>query len=472
MYKKYACAALLCFSICKAGAQAVTSYSSNPGNATATVAGRGDTIYTAHSSPFQINKISASGVETAFAGSGSLGNADGTGTAAMMRYVYDLESDTAGNLYFTDEVAGSLRRVTPAGVVSTLATGMSGVRSVALGLMDTFYTYAPSSGIVYRVAPGGTVSTYASGIFGALDLDFVSPGNFYLAGYLNHVIYRLSGGAFSILAGNGSAGNSDGTGAAASFNNPSSLVVDGLHNIYVTDFSGHLLRKVTPAGAVTTFAGSGTAATTDGTGTAASFNSPQGITVRRTTGSLFVSESGSGATRQVTDVTALPLDWISYSASLGEPRHAYIRWVVKEKDVHDYQVQKSTDGRTFSPIGTLPGKGNGENSYSFTEPQPLQGKAYYRILQTDHYGTYSYSPVLSLTGDDLRQVDIKVYPTLIQESFTVWTEQVLQALLLDARGQTLQVLQLAPGHNTIDASGLSSGHYFLQAGSHVYRIIK
>lgn len=106
---------------------------------------------------------------------------------------------------------------------------------------------------------------------------------------------RSERGAVSTLAGTaGTFGSQDGTGGAASFETISGLVVDASGYVYVTDNWNHNIRKVSPAGVVTTFAGSaGTAGSTNGTGTAARFNVPVGIAID-SAGNLYVADGGDG----------------------------------------------------------------------------------------------------------------------------------------------------------------------------------
>ena len=89
----------------------------------------------------------------------------------------------------------------------------------------------------------------------------------------------------------------DGTGSMARFLNPNSVAVDTNGNVFVADTDNHTIRKVTPAGAVTTLAGSpGASGTNDGTGSAARFNTPSSVAVD-TNGNIFVADRGNGRIR-------------------------------------------------------------------------------------------------------------------------------------------------------------------------------
>jgi sugar lactone lactonase YvrE len=125
-------------------------------------------------------------------------------------------------------------------------------------------------------------------------------GNIYVADTHNNLIRKISPeGVVTTLAGSGQSGSTNGTGTAASFNAPTGIAVDATGNVYVADKYSTLIRKITPSGVVTTLAGGGPRQPTDGTGAAASFETPIGIAVDGS-GNVFVADQGAGHIRKVT----------------------------------------------------------------------------------------------------------------------------------------------------------------------------
>lgn len=186
-------------------------------------------IFVADQQNHRIRKITPSGVVTTFAGSGSIGSANGTGTAASFNYPMGLAFDASGNLYVADAYNHRIRKITPAGVVSTYAG------SGASGLLD------------------GTLS--AARFSYPIGLSFDGNGDLYVADRSNFAIRKISGDAVTTVAGNGTAGSVDGTGAAARFQ-ANGLVVDK-GNLYFVDQTYNGLKHISPSGQVVTISASG-----------------------------------------------------------------------------------------------------------------------------------------------------------------------------------------------------------------------
>lgn len=252
------------------------------------------------------------GTVSTLAGS-SLGFSDGTGTAAQFNVPSGIVKDATGNLFVCDRDNNRIRKITPAGVVTTFAGS-------TMGFADGTGTAAQFN------------QPYCITIDGS--------GNLYVGDRINHAIRKITpAGVVSTLAGNGTAGNQNGTGSAARFNEPLGVASDASGNIYVADYINGLIRKVTPAGVVTTFINSGqvfglvldaagnlyyttysyhqvikystanvssvvagqngTSGSADGTGLAATFYFPSGITIDGA-GNLYVCDAFNHRIRKIT----------------------------------------------------------------------------------------------------------------------------------------------------------------------------
>lgn len=216
----------------------------------------------------------ATGETTTFAGN-NLGYADGTGTAASFSSPTGITRDAAGNFYVADRNNNRIRKISPTGVVTTFAGSGTGGAIV-----------------------NGTGT--AAGFYSPYGITADASGNLYVGEYSNQAVRKITpAGEVTTLAGNGTTGNLNGTGVAATFNQPVGLAVDASGNVFIADYLNNLIRKITPAGVVTTFAGSGTAALTDGTGTAAAFNGPFAL-VFDAGGNLIVADYLNHAVRKIT----------------------------------------------------------------------------------------------------------------------------------------------------------------------------
>ncbi len=236
-------------------------------------------VYVADSGNDTIRKITPAGVVSTLAGlAGSAGSTDGTGSAARFFHPDGVAVDAAGTVYVGDTFNHTIRTITPAGVVSTLA-----------GLASS---------------PGSTDGIGSAARFnspGGVAVD--AAGNVYVADTVNHTIRKITpAGVVTTLAGlAGSRGSTDGTGSAARFFQPAGVAVDAAGNVYVADGQNNAIRKITPAGVVSTLAGlAGSVGSADGTGSAARFNLPFGVAVDAAGNNVYVADLNNDTIRKIT----------------------------------------------------------------------------------------------------------------------------------------------------------------------------
>ncbi len=265
---------------------------------------------------------------TTFAGGGS--GVDGT--PGRFTNPYSIAIDSAKNLYVADTVGNTIRKVTPAGVVSTLA-GSPGVSGSADGTGSAARFNFPvgiavdSSGNVFvadsknftirKITAAGVVTTYAGAAFQLGSTDgpatsarFFLPygvavdaaGNVFVADGGNHVIRKISaGGDVTTLAGAAlQPGIADGAGSGARFNTPFDIALDSGGNLYVADSENHAIRRVTSAGVVSTVAGGPTSGSSSGTIAEARFNTPRGVSLDNA-GNIFVADYGNSTLRLISN---------------------------------------------------------------------------------------------------------------------------------------------------------------------------
>ncbi len=261
-----------------------------------------------------------------FAGS-SAGYVDGTGTSAKFNEPTGVAIDAAGNMYIADLANNVIRKITPAGVVSTLAgsgtagsangqgvaASFNGPEGVAVDAAGNVYVADRSNNLIRKITPWGLVSTFAgSGSAGSADgagaaasfhlpggIAIDAAGNLYIGDYGNNKVRKITpGGVVSTFAGTGATGSANGPGSSATFNQPLGLAVDPAGNVYVADWHNNLIRVISPAGVVSTLAGSGTAGSSDGTGAYASFNFPTGVALDAS-GNLYVADEQNNKIRKV-----------------------------------------------------------------------------------------------------------------------------------------------------------------------------
>lgn len=269
---------------------------------------------------------------TTLAGSGLGGFADGSGGNAQFNFPWGITRDTNNNLFVSDYSNNSIRQITPAGVVSTFAGSLTqltgttnatgnaarfdGPRFITSDSSNNLYVTDLNNTQVRKITPAGVVSLLAGSTPGDVNATGSSAQfgnsiqgialdqhqNVYVMDRSNNKVKKITpAGVVTTVAGSGSTGADNGPGASATFSmNTSDLAIDSNNNIYVADSSNDCIRKIDgTTQIVSTLAGlCGSRGNTDGIGSDARFNIPVGLTFD-TEGNLWVSEQGSSKIRKI-----------------------------------------------------------------------------------------------------------------------------------------------------------------------------
>ncbi len=295
-------------------------------------------LYVADAGNNEVRKITSAVVVTTLAGLAvSAGSVDNVGNAARFDQPTDVTVDSAGNLYVTDSVNETIRKITSEAEVTTLAGSVTNAGStngagsnaqfnnpysITVDNAGNLYVADQNNNAIRKITAAGLVTTIAgkAGTSGSTDgtnsaARFNFPSgvtvdantNLYVSDSGNSTIRKMvlvgANWQVSTFAGQaGSAGSADGTGGSARFSRPYGVAVDSASNVYVADSDFAIIRKISPARVVSTIAGlAGNFGHTDGIGTNAQFYAPADVAVDRA-GNVYVVDNYDSTVRELTPI--------------------------------------------------------------------------------------------------------------------------------------------------------------------------
>jgi uncharacterized protein (TIGR03437 family) len=297
-----------------------------------------DNLYFLDSSGGYVRKVTPDGVIGTIAGTGNSGyNGDNIpATSASFYHPYALTLDSAGSIYIADSYNNRVRKITPDGIVTTVAgNGKAGYNGdniqatsaslnfpigVIVDAAGNLYIADADNALVRMVSPQGIITTVAGVVPGSGPGSFAdnipalsafvipkqvaidAAGNLLLSDFATNRVRKVAGGVITTIAGNGTQdfGGDGGPAVQAAFNNPTGLAVDADGNIYIGDSSNERVRKLTLDGNIGTVAGNGLFryAGDGGPATSATLYLPYSIAQDKS-GSLYIVEPEQSRVRKV-----------------------------------------------------------------------------------------------------------------------------------------------------------------------------
>jgi sugar lactone lactonase YvrE len=342
-----------------------------------------DNVYFTDSGNERVRKISPVGVISTVAGDGERGDRGdgGDATSAQLTEPSGVAVDRFGVIYFGDGF--SIRKVSPTGIISTLKTRMISVTDVAVDERRNVYTTDSIGGCVLKISSNGVVTVVAAkcdnfrGDFGdsgdggaatraqlglpsGVAVDRV--GNLYVADSYNARVRKVSpNGIITAFAGNGSAGYSGdgGPAIAAQLSEPMGVAVDNRGNVYITDPENARVRKVSPNGIITVFAGNGSAGYSGdgGPAIAAQLSEPIGVAVDDR-GNVYIADRNNHRIRKV-DSTGT----ISTIAGGGTSGHSCNGGPARDGNPNDPSASACQRSGTEIESNTAAGSSSGHTSW-------------------------------------------------------------------------------------------------------------
>jgi sugar lactone lactonase YvrE len=375
--------------------------------------------------------VNAYGVSTLAGWPQTPGAVDGQGWAARFSEPDGIVADSSGNLFVSDYVNSAIRKITPTGAVTTFAGTLgqpasvdgqgttarfNGPTGLAIDAANNIYVADSGNFTIRKITPAGYVSTVAGRpmIEGATNgpatsAEFEDPegvavdasGNLYVSDGGGNTIREVSAaGTVSTLAGSATSGAADGTGTAAGFNYPTGIAVNAAGTLlYVCDTVNSTVRQIAPGGVVSTLAGTaGTFGSKDGSGLTALFYYPTGLKLDAS-GNLWLTDEVNGTVRMVapngttTTVAGLAGSGLDLDGPLSTAEFYYPADLALISPTLFYVVDVFGSDVRRVAVGTLPQITAAPASVSTTSGQSAQ----FTVTATG-FGTLTYQWQVELAG--------------------------------------------------------------------------
>jgi len=388
-------------------------------------------LYVADENNQRIRKVTPTGIITTFAGNGNVGPTGngGPATAAALSYPQGIAVDGNNNVYLCEIGENQVRKI----------TASTGVITLFAGVLQSTGGYSGDGGQATAADFNNPEGVCASG----------SPGNVYIADMTNNVIRKVnSSGIINTYAGNGTAGHTGdgGQATAAELDNPTGVALDASGNLYIADMSNNKVRKVTTAGVISTYAGTGTAGFSGDAGqaTAAELDAPNDVKVDAS-GNVYIADAGNNRIRKIT--TAGIISTITGGgSSLGDGGYATAAELadptaialdasanVYIADYSHYRVRKIS---TLCPANAGPNMLNQEDDCGNWPGVTIGTPAVTNM-------SYSWTPITSLSSNNVAQPTSSWENTTTHETYSV----IVSYSLCTTHTSTVQVSAATCGAN-------------------------
>jgi len=396
--------------------------------------------------------------------------------------------DAVGNLFVANLASNNIIKVSPNGVNTTFYySGLYYPTCLAFDAIGNMYI-ANFSGLILKVTPNGEVSPFVTVPYYPYGLAFDGAGNLFVAGYSsgNSAIYKITtNGEMSTFVSSG-------------LYYPYGIAFDGIGNLFVANMNNNTISKVTPNGVVSTFVDSGlsypwglafdawgnlyvansvspsgnfTISKVSSAGVVTTFinsglSKPQGLAFDNI-GNLYVSNDKNNSIDKIIFGT-VPLSFVSFAIQVDNV-NVTLNWqTATELNSKQFFIQHSTNGISYTDIGTVKAISNATNSYEYKDNKPANGINYYRLQSVDKDGSSSYSKVVSVNIGDKQSFSIAPNPTkdFASISFSKAVEKATIAVY-DISGKIV-ITKLISGNTNaykLNTQSLKSGVYVIKVNT-------